>query len=316
MNELTQPKNEMEKPDVVYGRLLESVHISGYSFERVCAESEWMLDQDRWKIAGPGYGDINQFLESIDLSQFKIDPIRRKKLVKKLTDIEATQRAAARMLGVTPMTVSRDLQPVTNVTEPETEDEQNQDVTETIVTNVTEPPKPETVPEEKDKDTIAVKWTGDQESYTPSIYIEAAREVMGSIDLDPASNELAQKTVRAKKYFTKEDNGLDKVWKGNIFLNPPYSHPEIKQFVDKLLTDLIPGQQAILLTNNNTDTNFFHDAARIASSVCFTKGRINFVKNDGSLSSPTNGQVFFYFGKNKAKFIKAFSKFGIIMEKS
>lgn len=52
------------------------------------------------------------------------------------------------MLGVTPMTVSRDLQPVTNVTEPETEDEQNQDVTEAIVTNVTEPPKPETVPEE------------------------------------------------------------------------------------------------------------------------------------------------------------------------
>jgi len=30
-----------------------------------------------------------------------------------------------------------------------------------------------------------------------------------------------------------------------------------------LLAELKPGQQAILLTNNNTDTNFFHDAGRL-----------------------------------------------------
>ncbi len=160
---------------------------------------------------------------------------------------------------------------------------------------------------------ICAVWTGNQESYTPAEYIEAARLVMGSIDLDPASNELAQKTVKAATYYTKENNGLEKPWIGNMFLNPPYSHPEVKYFVDKLLSELKPGQQAILLTNNNTDTNFFQDAARRAAAMCFTRGRINFLKPDGSISSPTNGQVFYYFGENKEGFIRHFSEFGIMV---
>jgi len=163
------------------------------------------------------------------------------------------------------------------------------------------------------KNTIATKWTGDQESYTPEIYIESARSVMGSIDLDPASSDKAQEIVKAKKYFTKLDNGLIQKWEGNIFLNPPYSHPEILQFIEKLLNDLRDGQQAILLTNNNTDTNFFHKASKRASAVCFTKGRINFYKEDNSKTYPTNGQVFYYFGNNRKSFIEHFSSFGMIM---
>ena len=164
------------------------------------------------------------------------------------------------------------------------------------------------------KNTIASKWTGDQESYTPALYIEAARSVMGSIDLDPASNDIAQEIVKAKVYFTPEDDGLQQEWQGNIFLNPPYSHPEIAKFVDKLLRELKDGQQAILLTNNNTDTAFFHKAARVASVLCFTKGRISFYKPDGiTRTSPTNGQVFFYFGANKQRFIDFFKEFGILL---
>lgn len=162
--------------------------------------------------------------------------------------------------------------------------------------------------------TIALLHTGDYESYTPTNYIEAAREVMGSIDTDPASNEMAQYIVKAKTYYTLEDDGLTKEWEGNIFLNPPYSQPEIKEFIDKLLSELTPGKQAILLTNNNTDTNWFYDAAKRANAVCFTKGRINFYKANGDITSPTNGQAFFYFGNNEEKFIKIFNKFGLVMK--
>ena len=164
------------------------------------------------------------------------------------------------------------------------------------------------------KNTIATKWTGDQENYTPVMYIEAARSVMGSIDCDPASNELAQETVRAGVYFTRETDGLQQNWQGNIFLNPPYSHPEVAQFIDKLLSELAKNSsQAILLTNNNTDTAFFHKAVKKAAAVCFTKGRINFYKAGGEITQPTNGQVFYYFGKNTVKFYDYFSTFGIVL---
>ena len=42
------------------------------------------------------------------------------------------------------------------------------------------------------------------EWYTPAEYIEAAHEVMGGLDLDPASNQIAQRRVRATQWY-----GLD-----------------------------------------------------------------------------------------------------------
>jgi ParB family chromosome partitioning protein len=52
--------------------------------------------------------------------------------------------------------------------------------------------------------------TGVPEWYTPPEYIEAARAVRGEIDLDPASSDIAQKTVKALHYFTLDDDGLNR----------------------------------------------------------------------------------------------------------
>lgn len=166
-------------------------------------------------------------------------------------------------------------------------------------------------------DVLATKHTGDEESYTPARLIEAARATMGAIDLDPASNAMAQECVRAERWFGVEENGLSRAWHGRVWLNPPYTRGLIDLFVTKLCdahsTGMVP--QAVLLTNNNTDTGWWHEAALKASGVCFTLGRINFHKRDGSLSSPTNGQTLFYFGDDQGGFVEHFSSVGMIMDR-
>ena len=44
--------------------------------------------------------------------------------------------------------------------------------------------------------------SGENEWYTPIDYINDAREVMGSIDVDPASSDIANEIVKATQYFT------------------------------------------------------------------------------------------------------------------
>lgn len=67
------------------------------------------------------------------------------------------------------------------------------------------------------------------EWYTPPYIIEA---LGNDFDLDPCAPKKDWYT--AKKCFTKEDDGLVQDWKGFVFLNPPYSQPELKLFVKKI----------------------------------------------------------------------------------
>lgn len=59
------------------------------------------------------------------------------------------------------------------------------------------------------------------EWYTPSAIVDAARALMGGIDLDPASSALANETIRATNIYTEASNGFAAPWHGRVFLNPP-----------------------------------------------------------------------------------------------
>jgi len=158
-------------------------------------------------------------------------------------------------------------------------------------------------------------FTGENEWYTPAEYVERAREVLGTIDLDPASNEIAQEWIKAVTFFTIADDGLTREWFGRVWLNPPYARATMEPFVEKLQSEYLAGRvtEAVLLTHNYTDTGWFHTAAISASAICLLRGRVRFVAPSGEECSPTQGQVFFYFGADSRRFQESFSQIGLIV---
>ena len=101
----------------------------------------------------------------------------------------------------------------------------------------------------------ALPCSGNQEWNTPARILEAARKVMGAIDVDPASNDQAQESVRAATYYTRERSGLLEQWAGRVWLNPPYSSALLRAFIRHLFREMWATRttEAIVLVNNNTE---------------------------------------------------------------
>ncbi|HLC28336.1 MAG TPA: DNA N-6-adenine-methyltransferase [Dehalococcoidia bacterium] len=155
---------------------------------------------------------------------------------------------------------------------------------------------------------------GVSEWYTPSDIIERARDVLGSIDVDPASHKDAQKIVNAATYFDLKSDGLQQEWKGTVWLNPPYSQPLIQQFIEKLVQEFKARRTtaAISLTNNGTETDWGQLLLCHSSEVCFPRGRVRFW-NTTEESFPLQGQMICYFGDGK-EFFGRFGELGVVMD--
>ena len=103
-----------------------------------------------------------------------------------------------------------------------------------------------------------------EEWYTPSDVIDRVRAVLGEIDLDPASNPVANEVVKARQIYTKDDDGLVQDWHGKVFLNPPFGSDKISQFVEKLVDEYQSGNvsEAIMLTDSLSLPNWFSKASQ------------------------------------------------------
>lgn len=155
------------------------------------------------------------------------------------------------------------------------------------------------------------------ECYTPAEYIHAARCVLGAIDLDPASNEVANEVVRARRFYTIDDDGLSKRkrWRGRVWMNPPYSDPA--PWVDKLIAAYQCGDvsAAVALFNARTGSQWFDRMARQAWR-CETFKRIRFYGPGTTGGHGMQDQCFFYLGHEPARFKAHFETFGRIVQPS
>lgn len=176
------------------------------------------------------------------------------------------------------------------------------------------------------------------EWYTPSLYIESARRVMGRIDLDPASHPEANTRVRARRIYTEEDNGLIKRWRGCVFLNPTTGL--VGEFWLKLMAEYHAGRvsQAIWIGYSLEQIQTLQNLERrdflpIEYPTCFLRARIPFIENaakrrarfrklraEGKVpnprSQPSHGNYITYIGRRPATFARVFSQFGKVINAS
>lgn len=168
-------------------------------------------------------------------------------------------------------------------------------------------------PSASEEDCPAKEKSSD-EWYTPPEYADLVRKVFGgTIELDPASCETANRFIKADKFFDKDTDGLKQDWHKKIFLNPPFSN--VGAFVDKFIAEYEAGniKEAILLTHNKTETDWLvRKLEPRAAVMCFTDHRINFIPESGVARNGTSkrGQIFFYFGEHPEKFMEVFHNIG------
>ncbi len=150
-----------------------------------------------------------------------------------------------------------------------------------------------------------------QDWYTPPQFIALVRLVMG-IDLDPASDDVAQQWVQATTYYTSSQDGLAHPWFGRVWLHPP-AHGKTAKWIKKILAEYDSGRvtEAVLLVTPSVGSKWFQKLTRLFP-VCFPDERISFLDAQGTQLRPKHGNAIFYLGQNIKQFKQVFGAIGSV----
>ena len=123
--------------------------------------------------------------------------------------------------------------------------------------------------------------SNDVEWYTPKTFFNRLNGTY-NFTLDPCATK---ESALCKKYYTKEDNGLQYSWdKERVFMNPPYGKG-IAKWVEKAYSETLNthfdskrAELVVGLLPARTDTKWFHRYIyRIKhATIIFLEGRLRF----------------------------------------
>lgn len=144
---------------------------------------------------------------------------------------------------------------------------------------------------------------------TPGMILDAAREVMNGIELDPASAAWANGRICADHYYTVDDDGLSHRWLAQtVWLNHPFGKDN-RKWIEKLIGDFKIGyfEQACCITYACTSEAWFKPLQ--AYPQCYLSPRTNYYLPDGTLTKGApKGSVVTYLGPNVGKFYRTFER--------
>ncbi|MDX2097616.1 MAG: hypothetical protein SFW36_07550 [Leptolyngbyaceae cyanobacterium bins.59] len=149
--------------------------------------------------------------------------------------------------------------------------------------------------------------------YTPPSLLHQVREMLGEIDLDPASDSAAQERVQAAHYYTAAHNGLNHPWWGRVWLHSP-THDKTEPWIQKLLLEYSAGRitEALVLVKPAIHSKWFQQLLA-QYPVCFPKKSIALTDRQGTTQLfQGKSRVIFYLGSRSDRFYEVFGKVGSI----
>jgi hypothetical protein len=103
--------NKIADANQAYGALTEGLYIAGFTFERVMTKALALLKSGDWKTVGDGFDDVNVFVRSLKLDQFKVAAEQRREFRERVQELQpkVSNRSIAKALGVGKDTINRDV---------------------------------------------------------------------------------------------------------------------------------------------------------------------------------------------------------------